>query len=97
MVSVATTNPPTSPPVTQTALRTLRESYIWGPATRQPQLCAFAGQEGPTSAVVAGDSKSPHDYFKLYCTNDLSWYTATNLLFNRISKEISPFQQVFPI
>jgi len=59
VVSVVASNPQTSLPVTQFALRALRASYIWGPETRQPQHCAVAGQEGPTSAVVVGDSKPP--------------------------------------
>jgi len=63
MVIVA--NPQASPPVTAVALRALRASYIWGPATRQPQLGMFARQEGSTAAVVVGNRKSSYDYFKL--------------------------------
>ena len=27
-----------------TSLRALRASYVWQPASQQPQVCAFAGQ-----------------------------------------------------
>jgi len=71
VVSVAAANPQTPPPAAQMLLTALRANYVWDPTTQKPQLRAFAGQEGPTSAVHVGDSKSPYDYFKMIFTDDL--------------------------
>jgi len=80
-VSIATPLQWNSPPATQTQLRALRANYVWEPATRKPQVCVFAGQEEPTSAVRV----SRYDYLKLIFTDDLLQLLVTEI--NRCSAQ----------
>ena len=43
----------------------IRLTGVWGPAGRQPELNAFLGRQGPSSACSPMDVKSPLEYFLL--------------------------------
>ena len=48
-----------------------RTNYVWGPATRQPQLDSFAGSPGPTTLANVTDIENCLDYFQLIVTDDI--------------------------
>ena len=48
-----------------------RNNYMWGPATRQPQLDNFYGNPGPTPLASVVDVENCLEYFQLRITDDI--------------------------
>ena len=55
----------------RTTLTRVRNNYMWGPATRRPQLDNFSGNPGPTVLANVTDIGNCLEYFQLIISDDI--------------------------